>query len=117
MELPPYVVSFELDTNTNSLKVASANDSDDRNKEFMCKICFKTYAKKTYLRQHIKRMHMEVRLVQCHICEKFYKNNDYLFQHIRQVHTTQQSIQCVLCNVSYKTNKTFKEHLKKKHMI
>jgi len=65
--------------------------SDEPSGKVLCKICGKTYSKKTNGRRHIKDAHVEHQQVECQICHKRYRNRRYRNDHYRTAHKIQIS--------------------------
>ena len=60
--------------------------SEEPTGKVLCKICGRTYSKKTNGRRHIKDAHTAGENVECQICGKQYSNRRYRNDHYRTAH-------------------------------
>ena len=98
---------LEFDKDTGKLKLIE----DDPNK-YKCNICYKSFVKKSYWKQHIKS---HIKKFECNVCHKNFTHNHHLNQHMKTHDDTINNI-CKVCGVktTYKFNmvKHMKTHIR-----
>ncbi|XP_067637464.1 zinc finger protein 62-like isoform X2 [Eurosta solidaginis] len=79
-----------------------------------CKLCNKTLANNTILRQHIKSVHHNIFESVCEICGKLLKNPTNLQYHMDYIHNTEPhpQVQCTICKKWLKSKFTLRKHMK-----
>lgn len=72
-----------------------------------CLKCEATFTSKTYMNDHMNRMHNEDKTYMCIYCDKTFIRKDYLTDH-RSMHTSKNEHICDVCKRTFKWKKTHK---------
>jgi uncharacterized Zn-finger protein len=84
---------------------------NDTNLLFSCKICNKSFPRKSKLISH-ERVHSGERPFKCDVCEKTYKENGALTKH-KLIHTGEQEIlACNICEKTFSSKSSLITHVK-----
>lgn len=90
---------------------------------FKCKICFKLFTKRCYLRRHLVRIHKRIpaETLTCSKCGRHFNSKSALGKHerfscARLLAREQGSHKCVECGNFYTTKKSLRRHFRSKHM-
>ncbi|XP_050509985.1 zinc finger protein 233-like isoform X2 [Diabrotica virgifera virgifera] len=78
-------------------------------KSFKCEICFKLFAKKKRLNEHI-RIHSTEKLYKCDICLKQFRAAASVIRHMRS-HTGEKPYKCEICFKQFAQKCQLKPHL------
>ena len=70
-------------------------------KRFKCSICTSSFAKESYLKKHIQRVHEKKKSHQCNICKYAASQKGHLKSHIQTVHGNKRPYNCVICLKAY----------------
>ncbi|XP_074030806.1 uncharacterized protein [Leptinotarsa decemlineata] len=119
-EIEAVVTSTNISNDTNYLNKECSENSvadnncvqpgktDEREKQFHCRICSKNYKSKALLQKHGK-IHSQTKQFHCKICFKSFRNNNQLVGHER-VHTGERPFVCKICPHSFKQLSHLKTH-------
>lgn len=91
-----------------SQSIADFN-SDSNNKSFVCEICQKRFAMKTYLKRHCL-IHSERKPVTCEVYQKEFATESYLKKHL-VIHTEEKPFSCELCQKRFSMKNYLTRHL------
>ena len=78
-------------------------------KAFECKICGKSFAKKSYAKMHVK-VHNGEKPFECRVCKGVFLTNANLKRHMI-VHTGEKPFTCVFCHKSFAFSTNLKRHM------
>ena len=63
-----------------------------------CKICKNKFSSTSYLKSHMKRVHLENEINEiCGICDRAFPTNDLLEKHMNTNHKDKSNFQCDFC--------------------
>lgn len=82
-------------------------------KNFMCQLCAKTFARKGQLNAHMRNHTGEKKLrkLECKLCDKKSWSSYYLLKrHVRSEHTSEKPHQCDVCSKHFCTNQSLTIH-------
>ena len=82
--------------------------------QFSCHICAFVTSYKSFLKDHIERVHEGVRYP-CDLCDYAAKRQQNIKDHKAQVHKIDPYYQCLVCNYCTNHTRTWKMHAEKKH--
>uniref|UniRef100_H2XYP9 C2H2-type domain-containing protein n=1 Tax=Ciona intestinalis TaxID=7719 RepID=H2XYP9_CIOIN len=74
-----------------------------------CPTCGKTFESTAKTKQHMRRVHAEVKNFQCKDCDKKFCTRSNLCSHML-VHSGERAYQCASCNHAFKTRLALKRH-------
>ncbi|XP_072023227.1 uncharacterized protein [Amphiura filiformis] len=86
-------------------------------KPFKCKMCLKSFARKRGLKNH-ELLHKPRTRHQCEICKKHFLAKTYLWQHVSRMHPDKTPFSCEICQKPFAKQKFLNIHMKfhtKKH--
>ena len=107
-------------------------ESDDKIKQFQCKICKENFNSKPELYQHFYKVHLDksVKTHECDLCDKIYTDTWKLGEHLKG-HKSKEKLQyeiirnldsnkeyqCKRCEATLTSLHTFKKHFKVSHQV
>jgi len=86
----------------------STSYSDSNSEEFKCSICGKTFAGRSYLRNH-ELLHREDRPFPCHLCDSAFVLKSRLQNHMLVLHNV-MPYRCGKCNVEFAKKRDMVAH-------
>ena len=104
-----------------SKNVHEEKNETNKEKQYLCDKCEKSYFLKSQLKQHIKIVHEKLRDEKCEICGKGFAVRSQLSQHINKVHNKQKQKlkskdhQCSICGISFSEKHELKRHILRVH--
>ncbi len=93
----------QIDPDTNDIKIIE----DDPNK-YKCHICYKSFVKKSYWKQHVKS---HISKFECNICHSKFTHNHHLNQHMK-THDNNIIHECHVCGMKMKYKFNMVKHMK-----
>uniref|UniRef100_A0A8D8Q513 Zinc finger protein Xfin n=1 Tax=Cacopsylla melanoneura TaxID=428564 RepID=A0A8D8Q513_9HEMI len=103
----------ELSLNGMEMLPPNPYASDDPDNDLQCKKCFKTFARKSYLRGHSCSEDLQInnKALECPYCHKRYSHRINLRLHLK-LHNNPKQFQCHLCLKYLSSSSSLKVHLK-----
>lgn len=101
-----------------ALRFATSSDLRRRVHEKLqhrCGICHKCFASKSYLNQHIRRVHNEDKGYACSKCQYVSTTEANLRRHVSVVHDGNRSIECDKCTAHFGCKTDLQNHVRYKH--
>jgi uncharacterized Zn-finger protein len=95
---------LEIDPDTGEIKLIE----DDPNK-YKCNICYKSFVKKSYWKQHVKSHTVKF---ECEICHNKFTHHHHLNQHMK-THDDSINHICEVCGAKMKYKFNMVKHMKK----
>ena len=96
-------------------KHRSCNDSHrDKQHEFQCQDCLKTFGSEKSLRSHIDLCHSGKKLVCLH-CGNRFKRKDHLGRHVSSVHDKIRKYECPTCHSLFSRKTNLDDHVAEVH--
>lgn len=99
-------VSFLLGNSHLLDKMQSNEDTKNKGRPHACKVCSKSFLRKSNLVDHL-RLHANLRLYQCSHCDKSFVQAGNYKSHLR-IHTKERPFQCTLCPKTYNQSSALK---------
>ena len=66
-------------------------------KRFSCTVCPKAFARREYLKIHVKNVHEKVKDHICQICATSFGESSSLDRHVKSVHESRKCFKCTAC--------------------
>ncbi len=82
----------------------------DNNVKHCCVKCDSTFSCRKYLRQHIRRVHIQGQQ-ECTQCKKLFSSNDSLTRHVKLMHTQHEKLKCTQCSKEYQSPNGLRDHM------
>ena len=83
-------------------------------KQFKCDVCFKKFANKGYLKNHVASVHEGKKTFKCEFCNHTFSQKINLKSHVASIHEGKKPFKCEFCNYTCSTNQVLKIHWDKK---
>jgi KRAB domain-containing zinc finger protein len=80
-----------------------------------CEYCEKTFSKHSYIKDHIKVVHLKEKQFLCTICDKFFGIRLTLEKHILSVHNEVKPFKYGICDKPFRRLATLKVHVYEVH--
>lgn len=79
-------------------------------KPYVCSRCGKSFVCHSYLTNHIKNIHEDIRNYKCDICDQRFRQPYLLADHMRGKHTKERPHACATCGRTFSSRKTMLQH-------
>ena len=85
-------------------------------RNYPCNMCSKKFHFTSFLKRHVKTVHLKQRIFKCSICPKSYTDGTPLRHHMNSSHGDGSTFShCLLCQKTFTTSRRFLEHNEKFH--
>lgn len=89
-------------------------DIDRCTKQHLCQDCGRVFSSDTYLKEHIRTIHLAIEQHPCDLCGKKFRSKNYLKVHMR-IHAVDNKYECKDCGEKFKTWNLRAIHIRNKH--
>ena len=83
--------------------------------KYQCNICAKEFDYKNSLKDHIEKVHGNIKKFECKFCHKTFARNAIMKKHIIGVHEGKKKYQCTQCKEGFHYSKKLRAHIVESH--